>query len=60
MRNATPFRLVNPMDETEWRAAANAMLFEGKDEGSKRAQMLATANPPLYSSWLPFASWRIA
>ncbi|MEC7440222.1 MAG: hypothetical protein VX802_05155, partial [Pseudomonadota bacterium] len=54
MRNATPFRLVNPLDETDWRAAANAMLFEGKNEESQRAQMLATANPPLYSSWLPY------
>jgi len=47
MRNATPFRLVNPLDETDWRAAANAMLFEGKDEEAQRAQMLATTNPPL-------------
>ena len=54
MRNATPFRLVNPLDETDWRAAANAMLFEGKDEEAQRAEMLATANPPLYSSWLPY------
>ena len=54
MRNATPFRLVNPLDETDWRAAANAMLFEGKDEEAQRDQMLATANPPLYSSWLPY------
>ena len=54
MRNATPFRLVNPLDETDWRAAANAMLFEGKDEEAQSAEMLATANPPLYSSWLPY------
>ena len=54
MRNATPFRLVNPLDETDCRAVANAMLFEGKDEEAQRAQMLATAKPPLYSSWLPY------
>ena len=54
MRSATPFRLVNPLDETDWRAVANAMQFEGRDEEAQRAQMLATANPPLYSSWLPY------
>ena len=54
MRSATPFRLVNPLAETNWRAVANAMQFEGRDEEAQRAQMLATANPPLYSSWLPY------
>lgn len=46
MRSATPFRLVNPLDETDWRAAANALLFESKEEEAQRAQMLATANQP--------------
>lgn len=54
MRSATPFRLVNPLDETDWRSAATVMVFEGKDEEAQRAGMLATANPPLYSSWLPY------
>ena len=54
MRSATPFRLVNPLDDTDWRAVANVMLFEGKDEEAQRAAILATANPPLYSSWLPY------
>ena len=54
MHSATPFRLVNPLDETDWRAQANAMLFDGKDEEAQRTEMLETANPPLYSSWLPY------
>ena len=47
MRSATPFHLVNPLDETDWRAVANAMQFEGGDEEAQRTQILATANPPL-------------
>ena len=54
MRSATPFRLVNPLDETNWRAVENAMLFEGKDDAAKRQEMLAMAEPPLYRSWLPY------
>lgn len=54
MRSATPFRLVNPLDETNWRAVENAMLFEGKDEPTKREEMLAMADPPLYQTWLPY------
>ena len=54
MRSATPFRLVNPLDETNWRAVENAMLFEGKDETSKTEGMLTLADPPLYQSWLPY------
>lgn len=54
VRSATPFRLVNPLDETNWRGVENAMLFEGKDETAKRAEMLTLADPPLYQSWLPY------
>ena len=54
MRSATPFRLVNPLDETNWRAVENAMLFESKDGAAKRKEMLGLADPPLYRSWLPY------
>jgi len=53
-RSATPFRLVNPLDETNWRGVSNAMLFDGKDDSAKRKDMLALADPPLYRSWLPY------
>ena len=53
-RAATPFRLINPLDETNWRAVENAMLFEGKDETAQREEMLALASPPLYQDWLPY------
>lgn len=54
LRSATPFRLVNPLDETNWRAVQDAMLFEAKDDAARRAEMLALADPPLYQSWLPY------
>ena len=53
-RSATPFRLVNPLDETNWRGVENALLFEGKEEDAKRQEMLTLADPPLYQSWLPY------
>ena len=53
-RSATPFRLVNPLDETNWRAVDSAMLFEDKDETVRREEMLTMAEPPLYRSWLPY------
>ena len=52
--SATPFRLVNPLDETNWRAVENALLFDGKDDMAKREEMLTIADPPLYQSWLPY------
>lgn len=54
MRSATPFRLVNPLDETNWRAVENAMMFDGKDDSARREEMLTIADPPLYQSWLPY------
>jgi len=54
VRSATPFRLVNPLDEINWRGVENAMMFEGKDETAKRQEMLTLADPPLYQSWLPY------
>lgn len=54
MRSATPFRLVNPLDEINWRAVENAMMFESKDGEAKKAEMLGLADPPLYRSWLPY------
>ena len=53
-RSATPFRLVNLLDETNWRGVSAAMLFDGKDDSAKREGMLALADPPLYNSWLPY------
>lgn len=53
-RSATPFRLVNPLDQTNWRAVENAMLLDNRDEMSQREGMLALADPPLYRSWLPY------
>ena len=53
-RSATPFRLVNPLDGMNWRAVENAMMFDGKDETAREAEMLTLADPPLYQSWLPY------
>ena len=53
-RAATPFRLVNPLDETNWRAVENALMFDGKDESAQKAEMLSIANPPLHQDWLPY------
>ena len=54
MRGATPFRLVNPLDELNWRAVDTAMMFDGKDDNERREEMLTLADPPLYQSWLPY------
>ena len=54
MRSATPFRLVNPLDELNWRAVDTAMMFDGKDDNERREEMLKLADPPLYQSWLPY------
>ena len=54
MRSATPFRLMNPLDETNWRAVETAMLFEDKDDAARRTEMRALADPPLFRSWLPY------
>ncbi|MEC7438889.1 MAG: hypothetical protein VX702_08665 [Pseudomonadota bacterium] len=54
MRSATPFRLVNPLDELNWRAVDTAMMFDGKDDNERREEMLTLADPPLYQSWLPY------
>ena len=53
-RSATPFRLVNPLDETNWRDQSTALLFEGADGETKRQALLQMADPPLYEEWLPY------
>lgn len=53
-RSATPFRLVNPLDETNWRDQSTALLFEGADDETKRQALLQMADPPLYEEWLPY------
>ena len=53
-RSATPFRLVNPLDETDWRNMFNALLLQDADDDAKRQAMLQMADPPLYADWLPY------
>ncbi|MGC6497880.1 MAG: hypothetical protein ACON4I_08230 [Candidatus Puniceispirillaceae bacterium] len=53
-RSATPFRLVNPLDETDWRTMSNALLLQDADDDAKRQAMLQMADPPLYADWLPY------
>ena len=53
-RSATPFRLVNPLDETNWRNQSTALMFEGADDDARRQAMLQLADPPLYADWLPY------
>ena len=50
-----PFRLVNPLDEMDWRNISNALLFQDADDDAKRQAMLQMAHPPLYADWLPYA-----
>ena len=54
-RSAIPFRLVNPLDEMDWRNISNALLFQDADDDAKRQAMLQMADPPLYADWLPYA-----
>ena len=35
-RTATPFRLVNLLDEMDWRNISNALLFQDADDDAKR------------------------
>ena len=53
-RSATPFRLVNPLDETNWRNQSTALLFQGVDDEAGRQALLQMADPPLYAEWLPY------
>ena len=53
-RSATPFRLVNPLDETDWRNMFNALLLQDADDDAKRQAMLQMADPPLYVDWPPY------
>ena len=43
------------LDGMNWRAVENAMMFDGKDETAREAEMLTLADPPLYRSWLPLS-----
>ena len=54
MRSATPFRLVNLLDESNWRAVDTTMIFDGKVDNERREEMLTLADLPLYQSWLPY------
>ena len=48
-RSAAPFRLVNPLDEMDWRNISNALLFQDADDDAKRQAMLQMAHPLLYA-----------
>jgi|TARA_B100001964_G_C14121063_1_gene548328 hypothetical protein len=49
---ATPFRLLNPLDDVNWRMARIRALALGKD-GDKE-HLLGEATAPLFKEWLPY------
>jgi len=49
---ATPFRLLNPLDEQDWRMLSLQAMVLGKDED--KSYLLGEATVPLYQDWLPY------
>ena len=49
---ATPFRLLNPLDDVNWRMTRIRALALGKDGDKKH--LLSQATTPLFKEWLPY------
>ena len=51
---ATPFRLLNPLDEINWRNEWIAWKFATNDREPNKQSFLDQAKAPLFNDWLPY------